>query len=124
MGTLILLIPIILLLVLMNRGRQQQKRAAALQAALVPGQRVVTTAGLYARVVEVGDTTVVLEPAAGVRTTWARQVVARLVEDDAVAPGPGPAAGTTSLAKHPTDPVTGPAGATAAHPDAPERTER
>jgi preprotein translocase subunit YajC len=128
----------------MNRGRKQQRRVADLQAGLVPGQRVVTTAGLYARVVEVGDTTIVLEPAEGVRTTWARQAVARLVEDDAVPTGvaedaeptpsgpdptrPAGAVGTTSLVKGSPPPATGPTGpaggATAAGPDAPERPER
>ncbi len=136
MDALILLLPILLLFFLMSRGRKQQRRVADLQAGLVPGQRVVTTAGLYARVVEVGATTVVLEPADGVRTTWARQAVARLVEDDPAVPGPvadaaagapaapAPGAGPTSLVKGSSDPVTGPAGATAADPDAPERTER
>ena len=80
---LILLLPLVLLLFIMSRGRRQQRALATLQASLAPGQRVITTAGLHATVVEVGDTTVVLEPAPGVRTTWARQAVVRTVADAA-----------------------------------------
>ena len=81
MDLLILLVPLVLLFFVMSRGRKQQRALADLQSALAPGQRVITTAGLHATVVEVGDTTVVLEASPGVRTTWARQAVARTVPD-------------------------------------------
>lgn len=84
MDILILLLPLALLFFIMSRGRKQQRALAELQSSLAPGQRVITTAGLHATVVEVGDTTVVLEPAPGLRTTWARQAVARTVPDAVV----------------------------------------
>ena len=99
---LILLLPLVLLLFIMSRGRRQQRALAELQSSLAPGQRVITTAGLHATVVEVGETTVVLEPAPGLRTTWARQAVVRTIPDvvptDASSltePAPGPLAGDT-----------------------------
>ena len=59
-----LLFPILLLLpllLLFSSGRRRQKEAATIQRRLAPGAQVVTTAGLYARVVEVEDVLVVLE---------------------------------------------------------------
>lgn len=90
MDILILLLPLLLLFFVMSRGRKQQRQMAELQASLSPGLEVITTAGLHARVVEVHDTTVVLEIAPGVRSTWARPAVARRVE--AAAPAPDTAA--------------------------------
>ena len=57
---LLLLIP---LLLIFTSGRRRQREVAATQARLAPGTDVVTTAGLHARVVEVADTTVLLEVA-------------------------------------------------------------
>ena len=112
MDILILLLPLLLLFWIMSRGRKQQRTLAELQSSLTPGQRVVTTAGLHATVVEVGDTTVVLEPAPGVRTTWARQAVARTV------PTAVPADASTL-----SEPTSGPlAGDT--DPEGPERPQR
>lgn len=89
MDAVILLIPVLLLLWLVLRSRKQQRAASDFQSSLAPGQRVMTSSGLHARVVEVTDTTVVLEPTEGVRTTWARAAVARVV------PEPVPADGTS-----------------------------
>ncbi|GMA85187.1 hypothetical protein GCM10025868_04370 [Angustibacter aerolatus] len=60
---------------------------------------MLTTAGLYARVVEVGDTVVVLEPAPGTRIRWDRRAIASVV----------PAAS-------PTDPTVSSTGATGSTP--------
>ncbi|MBF5083707.1 preprotein translocase subunit YajC [Quadrisphaera sp. INWT6] len=75
MDALILLLPVLLLLWLVLRGRKQQRAVSDMQSTLAVGQRVMTTSGLYARIVEVGDTTIDLEVADGVRTTWARAAV-------------------------------------------------
>jgi preprotein translocase subunit YajC len=126
---------VVLLFLMVNRGRKQQRQVQQLQASIVPGQRVMTTAGLYARIVEVGDTTVVLEPADGVRTTWSRQAIARLVDDEPTATavdtdvlpetgvdvdtsaGTGTTTGTGASGASPAQPTDG-------TPDAPERPER
>ncbi|MDJ0395492.1 preprotein translocase subunit YajC [Rhodococcus sp. G-MC3] len=70
---------IVALLVPMFLNVRKQKRALAstqsLQNSLKIGDEVVTTAGLYARVVLVEDDTVDLEIADGVITTWSLAVV-------------------------------------------------
>ena len=101
MDMLILLLPLVLLFFIMSRGRKQQRQLSDLQASLAPGQEVITTAGLHGRIVEVHDTSVVLEVAPGVRTTWARPAIGRRL--DAVAPA---------------EPDTGASAATLTEPDA------
>jgi preprotein translocase subunit YajC len=66
--------------------RPQQRRFRALQqvqTSLVPGRRVMTTAGLYGTVTSVEDDVVGLEVAPGVELRWARAAVARTLDDDA-----------------------------------------
>ncbi|RJQ87810.1 preprotein translocase subunit YajC [Amycolatopsis panacis] len=83
-----LLLPLLLLLVvavpLIMGTRKQKKQQAAqqeLQNTLAPGDRVMTTSGLYATVADsTGDTTIDLEIAPGVVTTWLRQAVREKVE--------------------------------------------
>jgi preprotein translocase subunit YajC len=65
-----------------NRARQ----AAQLQAQLVPGVEIMTTAGMFGRVVEVLDDGVVLEISPGVQVRFAKAAVGRIVAaDDAAA---------------------------------------
>lgn len=66
-----------------NRNRRQQREAVNLQASLVVGSRIMTTAGLFATVVALDETSVTLETAPGQRSRWDRRAVARLVTDDA-----------------------------------------
>ena len=61
-------------------GSRKQKRAAQeqqrLQGSLSEGDRVMTTSGLYGTVADAsGDTTIDIEIAPGVVTTWLRQAV-------------------------------------------------
>ncbi|GAA4472494.1 preprotein translocase subunit YajC [Rhodococcus olei] len=83
-----LLFPLLILalLVPMFLGIRRQKKEMAktteLQDSLNIGDRVMTTAGLHATVAALGDTTVDLEIAPGVVTTWARMVVRERVADD------------------------------------------
>lgn len=68
--------------------RPQKARIRALQAtqaALAPGQRVITTAGLHATVVGVDDADVRLEVAPGVVLRFARGAIAQTVSE----PSPG-----------------------------------
>jgi len=83
-----LLLPLLLVLVLavpLMLSTRKQKRAAAaqqeLQTSLAPGDRVMTTSGLYGTVADAsGDTTIDIEIAEGIVTTWLRQAVREKVE--------------------------------------------
>ncbi|PXY19232.1 preprotein translocase subunit YajC [Prauserella muralis] len=78
-----LFLPLLLMLVVaipLIMGTRKQKRAMAqqqeLQSSLRDGDRVMTTSGLYATVADASDeTTIDLEIAEGVVTTWLRQAV-------------------------------------------------
>lgn len=83
-----LFLPLLLMLVVaipLFLGSRKQKQAVArqqeLQNNLAEGDRVMTTSGLYATVSDTsGDTTIDLEIAPGVVTTWLRQAVREKVE--------------------------------------------
>ncbi|MCS7481784.1 preprotein translocase subunit YajC [Umezawaea endophytica] len=71
---------LVLLAVPLFLSARKQKRAAAEQqqllSSLEPGDRVMTTSGLYATVADAtDDATIDLEIADGVVTTWLRQAV-------------------------------------------------
>ncbi|MFE6921141.1 preprotein translocase subunit YajC [Nocardia sp. NPDC057663] len=70
---------ILALLVPMFFGIRKQKREAekvsSLQEGLKVGDQVITTSGLYGTVVDLDDTTVDLEIAEDVVTTWLRQAI-------------------------------------------------
>jgi len=66
--------------------RPQRARARALaqvRAALEPGRRVMTTAGIHATVVALEDGVVLLEIAPGVRVRFADAAVVRLLDEPA-----------------------------------------
>ncbi|MDQ4103677.1 MAG: preprotein translocase subunit YajC [Actinomycetota bacterium] len=68
-------------------GSRRQKRAMAeaqrLQNSLADGDRVLTTSGLQGTVVSSADeTTVDLEIAPGVRTTWLRAAIREKITED------------------------------------------
>ena len=83
-----LLLPLLLVLVLavplvMSTRKQKKQQAAQqeLQSSLAPGDRVMTTSGLYGTVADTsGDTTIDIEIAPGVVTTWLRLAVREKVE--------------------------------------------
>ncbi|NIH83232.1 preprotein translocase subunit YajC [Amycolatopsis granulosa] len=78
-----LFLPLLLMLVVaipLVMGTRKQKRAAQeqqkLQGSLSEGDRVMTTSGLYGTVADTSsDTTIDIEIAPGVVTTWLRQAV-------------------------------------------------
>ncbi len=82
-----LLIPVLLIVLVgfMFFGTRKQKRAVQqqqdMQKALSYGDRVMTTSGLYATVVETSDDTIDLEIAPGFTTTWLRAAVREKVAD-------------------------------------------
>ncbi|HVV09599.1 preprotein translocase subunit YajC [Amycolatopsis sp.] len=83
-----LFLPLLLMLVVaipLVMGSRKQKRAAQeqknLQSSLSEGDRVMTTSGLYGTVADTSDeTTIDVEIAPGVVTTWLRQAVREKVQ--------------------------------------------
>lgn len=74
----LLIVAALALLMIMNARRQKRAVADAqrLQSSLATGDRVVTTSGLHATVVgSTEETTVDLEIAPGVHTTWLRAAI-------------------------------------------------
>ncbi|QIS13523.1 preprotein translocase subunit YajC [Nocardia arthritidis] len=86
-----LLLPLLLvaLLVPMFLGVRRQKReaekVASMQDNLKIGDQVITTSGLYGTVVEIDDTTVDLEIAEDVVTTWLRRAISEVRAEDTAA---------------------------------------
>lgn len=67
---------LLMFLFTMRRQKRVVQEQQKLQDALAPGDRVMTTSGLYATVVDTSDTTVItLEVAPGVHTEWLRQAI-------------------------------------------------
>jgi preprotein translocase subunit YajC len=80
-----LLIPLLLLgaffLFVIRPQRRRQRAFLQVQGSLVEGQEIVTTAGLYGTVAEVGTDFVLLEVAPGVRVKLARAAVGQVLTD-------------------------------------------
>ncbi|OBI99400.1 preprotein translocase subunit YajC [Mycobacterium sp. 1465703.0] len=99
MESLILFLPFLLIMGgFMYLASRRQKRAMQatidLHESLRPGDRVHTTSGLQATVVEIAEDTVDLEIAPGVVTTWMKLAIRdRIVpdEDEDLADGDGSA---------------------------------
>jgi preprotein translocase subunit YajC len=73
------------LYLMFSRSRRQQRSAQQMQAGVVPGTKIVTTAGLYATVVEIDGQTVTLETAPGQHSQWDRRAIARVLPDQTLA---------------------------------------
>ncbi|MGH3871209.1 MAG: preprotein translocase subunit YajC [Pseudonocardiaceae bacterium] len=104
------LLPLLLIAVLalpLILGSRRQKRAMAeaqqLQSSLTEGDRVLTTSGLQATVVGSADeTTIDLEIAPGVHTTWLRAAIReRITEGNEPAPASAPLAGSVDDSSRP-----------------------
>ena len=81
--TPILMIALLFVVMYFMMIRPQQKRrreAEQMQAALAPGDEVVTIGGLHGTVTAVEDETILLEVAPGVQTRYARPAVARVIK--------------------------------------------
>ena len=69
---------------LMIRPQQKRRREAQqMQAALAPGDQIVTIGGLYGTVVAVDDDVVTLEAAPGMNVRYARPAIARVLPHEA-----------------------------------------
>lgn len=85
-SSLILPLLIIVLAVPMFFSFRKQKKMQAqqqeLQKSIGPGDRVMTTSGMYGTVRETADTTIDIEIAPGMVTTWLRQAVREKVQPE------------------------------------------
>ncbi len=80
----LLVIVAVFYFLLIRPGQARAKAARATVAALAPGARIMTTAGLYATVVAVEDDAVVLETSPGTTSRWAKAAVAKILPDPSV----------------------------------------
>ena len=82
-SSLSLLLPLLLIvaffLLVIRPQRRRQRAIAQTQASLAPGQQVMTTAGLFGTVSDLGPDFVLLEVAPGVRVKVARAAIAQVV---------------------------------------------
>src|SRR5882757_10907220 len=87
-STLLLPLIIVLFAVPLFMGTRKQKRATAqqqsMQSSLSYGDRVMTTSGLYGTVVSTTDTSIDIEIADGVVTSWLRAAVREKVAESTV----------------------------------------
>lgn len=79
---LILIVVVFLGLPVMSMRKQSKQinEIKSFQSQLEPGMIVQMTSGIHARIAEVGTTTVDVELAPGVTTTWDRSAVMKLVD--------------------------------------------
>ncbi|WP_190822779.1 preprotein translocase subunit YajC [Saccharopolyspora pogona] len=87
--SLILPLLIVLLAVPLFLQARKQKRAVAeqqkLQNSIAPGDKVMTTSGMFGTVVSTSDDSIDLEIAPGMTTTWVRAAVREKVNTDTAA---------------------------------------
>ncbi len=88
---LILLAVVFLLLVVVPARRQMRtaRAAQAMRAALTVDTDVMTTSGLYGRVVALDERTVELEIAPGIEVRFARAAIGEVLSGTTPAPGEG-----------------------------------
>jgi preprotein translocase subunit YajC len=72
----------LLYFVMIRPQRNRQRQAQQMQNQVMPGQRVRTTAGMYATVVSIDGDDVVLEVAPGVNVRYMRRAIMNVVPDD------------------------------------------
>ncbi len=72
----------LLYFVMIRPQRNRQRQAQQMQNTVRPGQRVRTTSGMYATVIDADDQDVVLEVAPGVQMRFLRRAVMETLPDD------------------------------------------
>jgi preprotein translocase subunit YajC len=106
---LLIALAFVLLVVLPGRARARQAQGIQqMQRSLEVGTEVMTSSGLYGRIVRLGADDIDLEIAPGVVTTWALLAI-REVKSPTFEPAPGEADEPDLLAD-PDEPDTGPGG--------------
>ncbi|HEY8372409.1 MAG TPA: preprotein translocase subunit YajC [Pseudonocardiaceae bacterium] len=79
---LLLLILLVPMLLSARRQKRLMQETQQMQNSLTAGDRVMTHSGLYGTVVSTTDTTIDLEVAPGVVTTWLKAAVREKVQED------------------------------------------
>jgi preprotein translocase subunit YajC len=84
---LVSLLPFVLIiaffwLIIVRPARNRQRKQSQLLNNLIPGQKVMTTSGLFATVVAVEDDALVLETSPGITSRWAKAAVSRIIPAD------------------------------------------
>jgi preprotein translocase subunit YajC len=95
---LLLIVVVVILLYYTMTRRSRQRQAAQMQTALVPGQPVRTTGGMYGTVASMEGDDVNIEVAPGVQIRMMRRAVVPIAPDGASANGVGPTAAGTDPA--------------------------
>ncbi|NUS93659.1 MAG: preprotein translocase subunit YajC [Nocardia sp.] len=119
-----LLFPLILVALLvpmflgMRRQKKEADKVAQMQDSLKVGDRVTTTSGLYGTVIEADDTSVDLEIAEDVVTTWLRAAIRDVRTDDGTTGDAEETPGTDAEGAESTDSPAAPAAE-----ETPEQTE-
>ncbi|NUP26670.1 MAG: preprotein translocase subunit YajC [Nocardia sp.] len=119
-----LLFPLILVALLvpmflgMRRQKKEADKVAQMQDSLKVGDRVTTTSGLYGTVIEADDTSVDLEIAEDVVTTWLRAAIRDVRTDDDTTGDAEETPGTDAEGAESTDSPAAPAAE-----ETPEQTE-
>jgi preprotein translocase subunit YajC len=92
---MVMLLGIVVLfwVLLVRPQKRRQAEMAKVQGGVAPGDRILTTAGMFATVIETNDEGVLLEIAPGVQARYLRQAVLRVVEP-AETPAESPALAT------------------------------
>lgn len=85
---LMILVLIVLMFLQSSKQRKAVKALREMQDSLAVGDRVLTTSGVHATIVSLGEETLGLEIAPGVRTQWDRRVI-REKFDTATSAGSG-----------------------------------
>lgn len=82
LGTLlpILLIGVVFYLLIMRPARNRQRKQAEMMAALDPGARIMTTAGVYGTVVAIDEDDAEIEIAPGVVIRVVKAAIAKVIE--------------------------------------------
>jgi preprotein translocase subunit YajC len=104
--------------VMIRPQRNRQRQVQQMQSQIGPGQRIRTTAGMYATVTAVEGDDVVLEVSPGVTMRFMRRAIMDVIPDDADLDGAGAADGETAetaepAAEHPAEDTIEPTAETA-----------
>jgi preprotein translocase subunit YajC len=79
---IIVVLIVVMWFVMIRPQRNRQRKIMEQQRGVVPGQRVRTTAGMYATVVDVDGDDVILEVAPGVHSRFIKRAIMEVLGDD------------------------------------------
>lgn len=80
----ILLIGVVFYFLIMRPARARQKKQAELLNSVAPGERIMTTSGIYGTILTVDDDDLTVEIAPGVVITIIKAAIGRVIKDDVV----------------------------------------